>query len=70
MAHLVEEGFQRDRLLRTRAGRIDCGIVMPRAFAALRLMIRSNFDGSSIARSPGLAPFRILATKARAFLWG
>ena len=40
----------------------DCGIVRPRALAALRLMTSSNFVGCSIGRSPGFAPLRILST--------
>src|SRR5262249_60191825 len=41
----------------------DGGIVKPRAFAVLRLMITSNFVGCSMGRSAGLAPFKILSTK-------
>ena len=40
----------------------DGGIVRPRAFAALRLIIRSNLVGCSTGRSAGLAPLRILST--------
>src|SRR5262249_3736152 len=42
--------------------RSDGGIVRPSAFAVLRLMTSSNLVGCSTARSPGLAPFRILST--------
>src|SRR6267142_3280640 len=35
----------------------DCGIVRPRALAALRLMNSWNFVGCSTGRSPGFAPF-------------
>jgi hypothetical protein len=38
------------------------GIVIPRAFAVLRLMTSSNVVGCSMGRSAGLAPFRILST--------
>src|SRR5690348_3362574 len=38
------------------------GIVTPSALAVLRLITSSNLAGCSIGRSPGLAPFRILAT--------
>jgi len=41
--------------------RIDCGIVMPRAFAVFRLTTTSNLVGCSIGRLPGLAPFKILS---------
>jgi hypothetical protein len=34
----------------------DCGIVVPIAFAALRLTVSWNFVGRSIGRSPGRAP--------------
>ena len=46
--------------------RSDCGTVRPRAFAALRLMTVSNFEGCSTGRAAGLAPFRILSTKTPA----
>ena len=36
-----------------------CGIVSPSALAVLRLITRSNRVVCSMARSPGLAPFRI-----------
>src|SRR5262249_39840106 len=39
------------------------GMVMPSAFAALRLTTSSNFVGCSIERSAGSAPLRILSTK-------
>jgi hypothetical protein len=42
--------------------RIDCGIVMPRAFAVLTLTASSNLVDCSIGKSPGLAPLRILST--------
>jgi hypothetical protein len=38
------------------------GIVSPRAWAVLRLMISSNFIGCNTGRSAGLAPFRSLST--------
>jgi hypothetical protein len=38
------------------------GIVKPVCFAALRLMMNSNFVGCSTGRSAGLAPLRILST--------
>ena len=38
------------------------GIVRPICFAALRLIINSNFVGCSTGRSAGFAPFRILST--------
>ena len=38
------------------------GIVRPICFAALRLMMNSNFFGCSTGSSAGLAPFRILST--------
>jgi anaerobic selenocysteine-containing dehydrogenase len=38
------------------------GIVNLRLFALLRLMTSSNFVGSSIGNSPGLAPLRTLST--------
>src|SRR5713101_7054140 len=43
--------------------RRDCGMVRPRALAVLRLMTSSNFVGSSMGRSPGFAPLRILSTR-------
>ena len=50
----------------------DCGIVSPRVFAVLRLMINSNFVGCSTGSSLGFAPLRILSTyvaarRARSF---
>ena len=45
-----------------------CGIVSLSAFAALRLITSSNFVGCSTGRSVGLAPLRILSTKAAARL--
>src|SRR5262249_4928846 len=42
------------------------GIVSPRCLAALRLMSSSNLFGCSTGRSRGLAPLRILSTKAAA----
>jgi len=42
--------------------RIESGILMPSAFAALRLMNSSNVVGCSTGRSPGFAPLRILST--------
>jgi hypothetical protein len=44
------------------------GIVRPICFAALRLMINSNFVGCSTGRSAGLAPFKILSTYVAARL--
>ena len=38
------------------------GIGSPICFAALRLMMNSNFVGCSTGRSAGLAPFKILST--------
>src|SRR4030095_150445 len=38
------------------------GMVKPICLAALRLIIKSNFFGGSIGKSPGLAPFNILST--------
>ena len=38
------------------------GIVNPSALAVLRLMTSSNLVGSSIGRSPGLAPLRTRST--------
>ena len=38
------------------------GIVRPICFAALRLMINSNFVGCSTGSSAGFAPLRILST--------
>ena len=38
------------------------GIVRPICFAALRLIINSNFVGCSTGKSAGLAPFKILST--------
>ena len=43
--------------------RIDCGIVMPSAFAVFMLTTSSNFVGCSIGISAGLAPLKILSTK-------
>src|SRR5206468_10831408 len=40
--------------------RIDCGTVMPSAFAVLRLITSSNLVGCCTGRSAGLAPVRIL----------
>jgi len=34
----------------------ECGIVMPKPFAVLRLTINCNFVGSSMGKSPGRAP--------------
>src|SRR4030095_15291381 len=42
------------------------GIVIPSAWAVLRLITNSNFVGCSTGRSAGLAPFRILSTKTAA----
>jgi SOS response associated peptidase (SRAP) len=47
--------------LSARASRLG-GIVRSICFAALRLMINSNFFGCSIGRSAGLVPLRILST--------
>ena len=41
--------------------RNDSGIVRPSAFEVLRLMINSNLVGSSMGKSPGLAPLNILS---------
>src|SRR5262249_11173106 len=46
------------------------GIVRPRAFAVLRLIISSNFVGCSTGRSAGFAPFRILSIIEAARLYG
>ena len=50
--------------LMTRSARTSTfgGIVRPICFAALRLMMSSNFIGCSTGRSAGLAPLRILST--------
>jgi hypothetical protein len=40
----------------------ECGIVSPRALAALRLINSSNLVGCSTGRSAGLEPLRILST--------
>ena len=40
----------------------DCGMVMPSAFAVLRLTTNSNFVGCSTGISAGFAPLRILST--------
>ena len=37
----------------------DCGIMIPSAFAVLRLMTNSNFVGCWISKSAGFAPFNI-----------
>jgi len=42
------------------------GMVSPRAWAVLRLMINWNLVGCSTGRSAGLAPLRILSTKMAA----
>src|SRR5215510_7527654 len=42
------------------------GMVMPSAFAVLRLMTSSNLVGNSTGKSPGLLPFKILSTYAAA----
>lgn len=44
--------------------RIVCGILMPRVRAVLRLTANQNFVGSSIGKSAGFAPLRILSTKS------
>jgi len=41
----------------------DCGIVIPSALAALRLIVSTNRVGCSTGISLGLAPFKILSTK-------
>src|SRR5712691_3578279 len=78
---LVEtEGVEADRIIRvvlslmliysiTSSARIsrDCGIVIPRALAVLRLMTSSNFVGCSTGRSAGLAPLRMRSTYPAAF---
>src|SRR5215469_257571 len=46
--------------------RSDDGIVRPSALAVPRLITSSNLVGCSTARSPGLAPFRILSAKIAA----
>src|SRR5215831_19213781 len=38
------------------------GMVMPSAFAVLRLMTSANLVGNSTGKSPGLLPFKILST--------
>jgi hypothetical protein len=38
------------------------GIARPSSFAVWRLMMKSNFTGSWMGRSPGLAPFRMRST--------
>src|SRR5262249_5952160 len=40
------------------------GTVRPSTLAVVRLITSSNLVGNSIGRSPALAPFRILPTKA------
>src|SRR6266436_645247 len=40
----------------------DCGIVIPSAFAVLRLITNSNLVGCSIGISAGFVPFSILLT--------
>lgn len=40
----------------------DLAIVSPNAFAVFESITNSNFVGSWIGRSPGLAPLRILST--------
>ena len=37
------------------------GMVMPSAFAVLRLMTSANLVGNSTGKSPGLLPFKILS---------
>ena len=44
--------------------RMDCGILMPSAFAVFMLITSSNLVGCSIGSSPGLAPLRILSANA------
>src|SRR5262245_6281779 len=44
--------------------RIAVGNTIPKLFAALRLMISSNFVGNSAGSSAGLAPRSTLATRA------
>src|SRR5262249_61603914 len=46
-------------ILSSRAN-IDGGMVNPSAFAALRLITRSNALGCCTGRATGLAPFRVL----------
>jgi hypothetical protein len=41
-------------------------MVKPSALAVFRLITSSNFVGCSTGRSAGLAPFKILSTKAAA----
>ena len=41
--------------------RMDCGIVMPSAFAVVRLIASSKIAGCNTGNSEGLAPFRIRA---------
>jgi len=53
--HFIRSPARRERAAVT-------GIVRPSAFAALRLIIRSNLVGCSIGISPGLVPFKILST--------
>jgi hypothetical protein len=44
----------------------DCGMLIPNAFAVLRLMSNSNFVGCSTGKSAGFVPFKILSTKVAA----
>ena len=57
----VLQGFDHSTIWSARAS-TDCGIVRPRALAALRLITSSNFVGCSTGRSPGFVPLRILST--------
>ena len=42
--------------------RINCGIVKPSSWAVLRFTTKSNFTGSWIGKSAGLAPFKMRST--------
>ena len=55
-------GSPAQRITSSAWNRIVGGRVSPKAWAVLRLMMRSNFIGRSTGRSPGLAPLRSLST--------
>ena len=44
------------------SGSRTTGVGIPRAFAVLRLTVKSTFVGCSTGRSPGFAPLKILST--------
>ena len=54
-----DRGYSITSSARTRK---DSGIVMPSAFAVLRLITSSNLVGFCTGRSPGLSPLRSLST--------